>query len=45
MVVRLLVQGVLVPRKWLVQPESEMALVWGEVTRELKVKLFITIFL
>ena len=39
------VQGVLAPSKWLVQPESAMALVWGAVTRELKVKLFITMFL
>ena len=40
-----LMQGVLSPRKWLVQPELAMALVSGAVTRELKVKLFITISL
>ena len=28
-----LVQGVLAPRKWFVQPESEMAMVWGAVNR------------
>ena len=44
-VASLSVQGVLAPRKWIVQPESTMALVWGAVTRELKVKLFITMFL
>ena len=35
----------LAPRKWLVQPESEMAWVWGVVTRELKVRFLITISL
>ena len=44
-VVILLVQGVLAPRKWLVQPESAMARVWGALTRELKVILLITISL
>ena len=39
------VQGVLAPRKWLVQLESEMARVWGAVARELKLRLFITISL
>ena len=44
-VASLSVQGVFAPRKWLVQPESMMALIWGAVTRELKGKLFITMFL
>ena len=39
------VQGVLEPRKWLVQTDSAMAWVWGAVTRELKVRLLITISL
>ena len=41
----LLVQGVLAPSKWLVQPELARVLVWGAVTRELKLNFFITIFL
>ena len=40
-----LVQGVLAPRKWLVQPESAVDRVWGAVTRELKVRLLITMSL
>ena len=39
------VHGFLAPRKWLVQPESAIARVWGAVTRELKVRLLITISL
>ena len=39
------VQGVLAPRNWLVQPELEIAWVWEAVTRKLKVRLLITIYL
>ena len=38
------VQGVLAPRKWLVQPESMMAWVWGAGTKELKLRLLKTIY-
>ena len=41
----LLVQGVLAPRKWLVQPLSAIARVWGVETRELKERLLKTISL
>ena len=45
LVASLSVQGVLAPRKWRVKPEAAMAMVWGAVNIELKVKIFITMFL
>jgi len=44
-VATLLEEGELLPRKWLVHPESAIALVWGAGTMDVEVRLLVTISL
>jgi len=44
-VATLLEEGELLPRKWLVHPESAIALVWGAGTIDVEVRFLVTISL